>query len=199
MRKGRVFFCFLVCFAVAANAFGTPLVLEHFLGENPGYVREIGPIDVETASPVDIYVENLLEPLRWKEWYIEIWLLDNAVFNPVMNVDYHLTQDRTDVPYWVYDVALIEITGDDAAWGPKPAGMKGYYADSGVYGTANYIGTTPEGSGQGIEIGNPAWVSFHFNEMPSPFIYYIYDECIPEPATMSLLVMGGMLLFLKRK
>jgi len=195
MKKPIILLVCLMSTIFVDSLFG--IIIEYPLGEPPEYIRRIGPAEVNSASVVDIYVENILEPLRWKEWYIEIWTVESAGIDQLfMDVDYHLQPDRNDVPTWILDISLAQIQGDPI-WGTAPPGYEGFYADTQETPWEDYD-TTPVGSGQGYDLGNPAWISWHFDDLPDCSIYYICDKCIPEPATICLLGFAGFAL-IRRK
>ena len=156
------------------------------------YIREIGPVLSYEHSEVEILVENVWDQERWKEWYVEIWVPDQ--YPDVLPIDVDYRSPLLVDPFWIYDVPLTLITGDS----PWP-GFKGFYADSEELG----LSTTPVNSGGPYPFGNPEWISFHFSvEIPEdvdPFGFYLFDKCIPEPASLMLLGLGGLALIRKRR
>jgi len=185
----------IVCLCVSQVSLAG--VIEYPLDYPEQRVREIGPLLESEHSQVDIYVENTLDPLRWKDWYVEIWVPDNAADVLTIDVDYDNTANHSDPVVYISDIPLAPITGIAPRWD----GYKGFYASTFEAEWEQY-GTSPEGSQEPYPIGNPAWVSFHFQvdvPEPDPFGYYIMDKCIPEPASLSLLALGAMALLRKRR
>jgi hypothetical protein len=178
--------CLVASFVQADNTF----VFSLPQGQTP-YQRTI-EFSGQADSDINIYVENVYDPDRWKDWYIEIWLPASAPDLTAISVDYDNSPDHSD-PIEIFSVPLATLAG------PGPWGLdKGFYADTWNPLWDEY-GTTPVGSGGNHPWGNPAWVSFHFS-IPdgTPFGVYIYDECIPEPATLGLLLVGGIVLLRRR-
>ena len=141
-------------------------------------------------------MENVPDPLRWKDWLIEIWLpAGTAPADLEMLVDYDNTPDHLS-PLEVFPVSLAPIL-DPSPW-PGLLDV-GFYASTWEPQWED-DGTTPEDPGTGPHPwGNPWWVSFHLDLPDGPFGIYIYDECIPEPATLGLLLIGGLALLSRRR
>ena len=185
----------LICVCVvclAANVVQADTTIVFPLDDLFQYERFIGPFDDVAASAVNIYVENVYDPDRWKEWHIEIWVPDTAADVTTMNVDYDNTLDHSS-PSEVFPVSLDPFVGSS----PWP-NYKGFYADTWEAKWEQY-GTTPKDSDEDHAWGNPAWVSFHFTVDNGPFGVYIHDACIPEPATLGLLLIGGLALLRRRR
>ena len=66
MKKRVVFsvLCLLTIFGTAVQA----TVVVFLLDDPVQYEREIGPVQITEHSAVDIYVENVEAPQRWKDW-----------------------------------------------------------------------------------------------------------------------------------
>ena len=183
----------LLCL-VAVSVQGS-VVIEYPMGSTIEYEREIGPIEYEASSLVDIYVENVPDPLRWKDWLIEIWLpAGTAPADLIMNVDYDNTQDHS-APIEVFPVTLADHPGPSLWPDFLPVG---FYASTWEAQWED-DGTVPEDETGDHPYGNPMWVSFHLDLPDGPFGLHIYDECIPEPATLGLLLLGGLALFSYRR
>jgi len=176
---------------VVAGLAGASTILEFPLNGVVDYDRVIGPDLYQANSQVDVYVENIFNPLRWKDWSIQIWVPQGAADLAVMRVDYDNTPNHS-APIDVFPVNLAPVAGP-----PPWQGFKGFYASTYEPAWEN-AGTTPEGSGGPHPWGNPMWVSFHIDVPQGPFGLYIFDECIPEPATLAVLLIGGLLAVLKR-
>lgn len=162
------------------------------LPDPPEYVRDIGPEWIENHSAVEIYVENILDEQRWKDWWFKVWVEDTEPDVTSMQVDYDLTLDHSN-PIWL-TVDLVPIEGTSPF-----EGYKGFYASTFEAAWEQY-GTEPVGGQGDYAIGNPAWVSFHL-DLPGegPMAYQVHDECIPEPATILLLGLGGLALIKRKK
>ena len=184
----------LVCACVVclvASFVQAAVIIEFPLDEPFQYERSLGPLHYEASSAIDIYVENVYDPDRWKEWHIEIWVPDTASDVTTMDVDYDNTLDHSS-PSEVFSVSLDPFVGS-----PPWANYKGFYADTWETDWEQH-GTTPVDSGEGHAWGNPRWVSFHFTVDDGPFGVYIDDACSPEPATLGLLLVGGLVLLRRR-
>ncbi len=174
--------CFLTILGTAVQA----TIVEFPLTDPFEYEREIGPVEITEHSAVDIYVENVYAPERWKDWKIVIWV---PVLEPdltVLRVDY--SNDPLHIAELEYfDVLLAPYT--PLIWEEQQ--YKGFYASTWLPQWEEY-GTIPVGPGEHAW-GNPMWVSFHFYVEVDPVIY-IKDACIPEPVTFVLLGLGALAL-----
>ena len=198
MKQSRLllFFLSLVLFLTAHAALGAEIIFP--LEEPFQYTREIGPELFYEHSQVDIYIENVYDPLRWKQWYIEIWLPDYAGDLTEITVDYKLPGEPEILIPGVPVLALDR----EQPWPVEMVGvMKGFYADTWDPLWEQYM-TSPVESGGPYPIGNPEWLSFHFfADLPveDPFGLYVFDKCIPEPISLMLLGTGGLALLRRRK
>jgi len=187
--------CLLLC---GAGVSWANVVLEYPLPQgDPVYIRDIGPIEVTNHSLIEIYIENVLDEQRWKEWDFKIWVPEGTPAVTAMLVDYDNTVDHSN-PSDFFGVSLAPIP-ETAMFGGEP--YDGYYADTTEDPWLGY-GTTPVGSEGDYPFGNPMWVGFHVQvDVPdtTAVFFTVHDECIPEPATLSLLALGVVALLRKRK
>jgi hypothetical protein len=147
---------------------------------------------VQHESPIDILVKNNLDPARWKDWRIIIGVLSTTPVAEIL-VDYDNTPDHSQP---------ITFPVQLAAYGPwefEGQVYNAFYADTFLVGSEwEKYGTTPVGSGGLYPIGNPQWLSFHFEVIGEDPLVYIKDKCIPEPATIAILGLGAIALLRKR-
>ena len=192
--RSVVSLCLLLVFAVAAASHAE--LIEHLFDDPEDravspYICDVGPIEVADHSLVEIYVQNVLASDRYKEWSFTVWLPDGETISAML-VDYDNTPLHSD-PIEFFAVPLAELVGDNTI-----AGYTAFYAST--YETPwENDGTTPVGTAGDHPWGNPGWVSYHV-DIPdtildgTPIYYSIYDECLPEPATLGLLGLGGLML-----
>jgi hypothetical protein len=177
----------LFCSLVQAN------VIEFPMPNPPQYERNIGPMVLSEHSEIDIYIENIYDPDRIKDWTIAIWVPLSEPDITTIEVDY--SNDPThNVELERFSVTLADYV--NLMW--NNVEYKGFYADTWAS-EWEQCGTNPVGSGLPHPWGNPMWVSFHFEVNVDP-ILYIKDVCaIPEPASLCMLGLGTLCLLRKRR
>lgn len=80
----KVFVSFIIGIITLFSNTVQATVVEYSLEDPFQYEREIGPIEVTHSSPIDIYVANVYNENRWKDWKIIIWVpvsSDNLAMN----------------------------------------------------------------------------------------------------------------------
>jgi hypothetical protein len=188
MRKSIVLFSLLCVLTILGTAVQATYK-DYPLTDPFQYEREIGPEKITESSAIDLYVENVYDPLRWKDWKIVIWVPLDQPDLTTIQVDYtndplHLAGKELEV----FPVTLIPTAG--LIW--DEVEYKGFYASTWLPQWEQY-GTVPVGTPGDHAWGNPMWVSFHFNVNVDPVVY-IKDACIPEPMTIVLLGLGALAL-----
>lgn len=158
------------------------------------FVVDMFVVEVTNHSMVDVFVENVLDPARYKDWDFKVWLPGGSpALAEIFSLEYDVGSGGVDygaVPV-LYDPGDTTIAGYDM-----------YYAST-FEATWYAFGTQPVGSGLGrIDIGSPAWVNFHIDIDPSitaPIFFQVYDVSAPEPMSILLLGFGGLVLVRCRK
>lgn len=148
---------------------------------------------VHINSPVDLYVANHYDLNRYKDWKIMIGVPVGDTPVTQITVDYDNTDDHS-APFVIKTVDLASAGTADFAG--ETYNM--YYASTWESQWEQFGTQAANGSDQFPYVGNPAWVSFHFDVNVDPLVY-IKDVCAPEPASMALLALGGLLLRRKTK
>ena len=109
--RSKVFGLGLLLALLAVSGVQGSTIIEFSLDDPVQYQRTIGPVQMVAASAVDIYVENVLDPQRWKDWYIEIWVPEGASDVTEILVDYDNTADHLD-PVASFLVQVSPILAD---------------------------------------------------------------------------------------
>jgi len=206
MRK-RGWLVLLVSLALfACHSFGSVITIElgSPLDQNGDqYIVDTGWIEVDEHSQIRTEVENYLDPTRYKEWEYQIALPIGSTFSSqILSLEYDTTDGEGTEP------------ADNVDYGNVPLNYLGvenilgvdydvYYADT-TEAAWDAYGTQPIGADWGrIDIGNPEWVNFVVDipeEVQGSVWISIYDVCeIPEPMTISLLALGGLIIRRKRR
>jgi len=199
MRKESLIFCCFLVIAAASASFGAVITigLNDPLDTNPDpYVVDIEKMEVTDHSAIELYVANIEDPSRYKEWELTVYIPQG--FKPLTKLDIVDYENLNPALYLErYDVLMVSVPSDIP-------GYEAYHASTYELMWYEY-GTEPIGTGGNrVPVGNPAWISYHFSvddAIPQSTKVYIsiHDECIPEPGTICLLGLGGMLLIRKRR
>jgi len=230
MRKGRTFFCSLICFVLVGlvvapamanitipwrdSQFGTYQAWT--FDTDPGFQTVNGVASVLGVAANPSAVNGYGDPLAdiyatddqlWGGWYAEAPFTDpgqGVVYGGRVDFDLHIP--NIEMPDWI-KIVQVEIRFWNSA-----ESQGGYISSSIEAGGKTYLPVsevlTPETKG----VWQDVTIEFHIPQLDFELIsVHLVDSgvymdsievatiCIPEPATMSLLVMGGMLLLLKRK
>jgi len=188
MNKFIVFVGICLVIALASLSFGVVITIE--LGNsndiNPDpYIVDIQQMEILEHSEIELLIQNIEDPMRYKEWELTVFIPQQY---PALT---HL-----DILDYEYGSTVLNIENVPMALDSSPIpGYAAYYADTSEAAWYQY-GTQPIGAGLGrVDVGNPAWVSFYFYvdvpEGTSVFLS-VYDVCIPEPMTLSLLSLGAL-------
>ena len=195
-----------VFLAVGGSVWAAPVVIP--LGDardvDPDpYVVEVPELVITEHSTQMIIVENILDPLRWKEWRLTVRIPQGYAAPSLASLGYSISgAGLPDPPAWQgNNIPLAPDPG--APVHPDYPTYVAYYADTSEIDWYEY-GTQPEGAGLGrVDLGNPMWVLWNidFADVPTgiPTHVCFYDECVPEPATLILLGLGGLGLLRFRK
>ena len=190
---------FLLVAAISpASAVVVVIDMNHPLDTNPDpYIIDIEQMEILNHSAVELYIQNIEDPLRYKDWELTIYIPQG--YQPLTQLDI-IDYNAPNLPLYVekYDVPLEGITSIIPGYDAYHAST--YEAQWNEYGT-EVVGT----GGDRVPIGNPAWISYHFyvdDNIPdtTPIFISIYDECvIPEPGSIFLLGFGSLLLSRRRR
>ncbi len=198
MNKVLIITSICLAIAVTSSSFSTPITIE--LGNsrdiNPDpYIVDIPQMGISSHSEIELLVENIEDPTRYKEWELIVWIPE--AYAPLTHLDI-LDYEYGDTVKNILGVSMApDLNPDDYI-----PGYNASYADTSEDAWYQY-GTQPVGADWGrVDIGNPAWVSFHFYaDVPECEIVWcsLYDECIPEPATICILGLGALSLIRRKK
>lgn len=200
MKRRNLFVFISVCgvlvFTIPSWAVVVTIELGSPLDTNPDpYIVDIQQLEIINHSEIQLLIENIEDPLRWKDWELTVYVPEAN--DPLTHLDI--------LDYRWQETSIIEIP--DVPMEPNPEaipipGYNAYYADTAEALWYEY-GTQPIGAGWGrVDVGNPAWISFLFYvDVPqsTPVFISIHDICIPEPTTIALLSLGALAMLRKRK
>lgn len=192
-----VLFFAAVCLVIAGPSlsFGTIVTVElgSPLDTNPDpYIVDIPLLQITEHSEIELRIQNIEDPMRYKEWELTVFIpQEYPALTHLAILDYE------------YRSTVLNIENVPMALGSSPIpGYAAYYADT-TEAEWYVYGTQPIGAGWGrIDVGNPAWISFHFDSGTpdsTPVYISVHDICIPEPTTMCVFGVGAVLLFLKKQ
>lgn len=167
------------------------------LDTNPDpYIVDIPLLEIAEHSEVILLIENIENPMRYKEWELTVWV--PQAYAPLAKLD--ILDYKWGTPQQVLEIPDVPMAFDPTA--VSIPGYLAYYADTREIPWYQY-GTQPVGAGLGrVDIGNPQWVSFHFDPhtpQSTPVFIAVHDICIPEPATMCVFGVGIVLMLLKKQ
>lgn len=192
-------FFFSICLMLVVTSPSWAAIITIELGSpydlNPSpYIVDIQQLRIEEHSQIDLFIQNIEDASRWKNWKLTVWIPQGS--NP-------LTQLNTlDYKWGIQEVDIPNVLMDPDPGAIPIPGYSAYYADTEETKWYGY-GTQPIGANWGrVDVGNPGWISFHFNvDVPpsSPVFLSVYDVCVPEPATIALLGLGGLAMLRKRR
>jgi hypothetical protein len=183
---------FFAAVCLPSISFGVVVTVElgNPLDTNPDpYIVDIQMLEITEHSEIVLLVENIEDPMRYKEWELTVWV--PQAYAPLAKLD---------ILDYQYGGSTLNIYDVPMALDSTAVSIPGYvafYADTKEAAWYQY-GTQPVGAEWGrVDIGNPEWASFHFDPGTpenTPVFISVYDVCIPEPTTMILLTLGGLLL-----
>ncbi|MHC4294761.1 MAG: PEP-CTERM sorting domain-containing protein [Planctomycetota bacterium] len=190
---------------------------------NPNYTNyDSGSIDAmnnNCEEPFDytIVIENKWDPDRWKEFLFDLTL--TGLYVEDYFIDIHVDFSSTNLdpcyPEQFYCEALWNVfyaTYPDSlpaggAWrviglpSTKPSAPQGL--DPALIGTEDLLVDYQLPEHHPLEVPyfdwNPEWVSLTFYGWGFAGTYEFTDWCVPEPATLSLLALGGVFLVKRRR
>ena len=164
-----------------------------------------------------ILVENELDPLRWKEFLMDLtftfvapepWIelhIDFSTTNPEWLIDPVNNPQFLCEAYWGYGPVTAPLPG--STW--RAIGFPGNNPNApqsplllSLLGTENELmdlGVVPSHPIYPYYDWNPEWVSLSFHGYGFTVDYEFTDWCIPEPATLALMLIGGFLGLARRR
>ena len=200
MKKGLIIaaFCLVFTMVFPSLAILIEVPLNDPLDTNPDqYIVEIIEMEITEHSDIDLYIGNWEDQYRWKEWELIIYI-PTGYAPPVLHTIHYQNMTPPQDEY-MYNCPLVAGT-------PIP-GYDAYYANT-LEAMWHEYGTQPKNAvGDRVPVGNPYWIGYWIDvddTIPSgpggiPIKVTVFDECVPEPATIALLGLGGLALLRKRR
>jgi len=159
-----------------------------------------------------VQVENTLDFTHWKEWSLMLSVAPIVQGQPWF-ADFHINyshQVQAEPALWENDVISTPLGPKTAiwqsyyhSWSPEPIGGEIFTVVGYPFLPGLPTKVDPQNANLVVDTlpfdYNPQWVSLEF-EGSNVMVHYIFtDWCIPEPATLALAGLGGLLIQRRRR
>lgn len=126
-RRGSLLFFISACVVLAVTNPSGAVIVTIELGSpfdtDPSpYVVDVQQLRIDEHSAIDLFVQNIEDPMRWKDWELTVWVPQGS--NPLTKLD------TLDYKWGSYELDIPNVPMDLDPTAIQIPGYNAYYADT---------------------------------------------------------------------